>query len=160
MAANRQRKGEVRRSGRGSRWQSPTGGFRRRRKGKLLAGHCKNPTDLRRQIDYAVIGDDQGSVNLWINSGKTTHVTPALGGYAAGVRFADLNGDGYDDYFNVDDGGRALCYTNGGPINGGWSWTQKGVNGLVAIGVGAKRNQVHFADLNGLTSAATSETSH
>ncbi|MFD3942009.1 FG-GAP-like repeat-containing protein [Streptomyces sp. NPDC058579] len=63
------------------------------------------------------------------------------------IRLADLNGDGRDDYLVVGDQGQVRAWINKGPAGGGgWSWQW---SGEVASGVGASRDQVRFADLNG-----------
>ncbi|KAJ7185457.1 SGNH hydrolase-type esterase domain-containing protein [Mycena filopes] len=61
------------------------------------------------------------------------------------VRFADLNGDGRAEYLWLDINGATTAFLNsGGPTTVGFL-----PQGVIATGVGAKREQVHFADLNG-----------
>ncbi|KAJ7754555.1 SGNH hydrolase-type esterase domain-containing protein [Mycena metata] len=61
------------------------------------------------------------------------------------VRFADLTGDGRAEYLWLDINGVTTGFLNsGGPDTVGFL-----PQGVVATGVGAKREQVHFADLNG-----------
>ncbi len=61
------------------------------------------------------------------------------------ITFADIDGDHRDDYLAVNDHGRIWAWRNncGG---GGLSWV---VQGEIATGVGAARNQVFLTDLNG-----------
>jgi hypothetical protein len=86
-----------------------------------------------------------------------------IGGYGAGIRLADLDGDGRDDYISVGPNGEAVAYLNGGANGDTWAWTyvcftslystltraDYSKQGEIAIGVGAKRHQVQFADMNG-----------
>lgn len=69
-----------------------------------------------------VIGRDNASVNFWANTGFPQFVFSPLGDYAAGVRFADLDGDGVDDFISVGENGEALAYLNGGQSGDGWNW--------------------------------------
>jgi len=64
-----------------------------------------------------------------------------------GVVFADMNGDGKDDFIHLADNGAATLYINQGRRDsGGWGWWEWGV---VATGVGTSRDDIRFADLNG-----------
>ncbi|CAO1598290.1 hypothetical protein XANCAGTX0491_002060 [Xanthoria calcicola] len=64
------------------------------------------------------------------------------------VRFADLNGDGRDDFIWVGPNGEVTAYVNGGPAaDGHWIWHPQPA--LIAGGVGGKRDEIQFADLNG-----------
>lgn len=76
------------------------------------------------QVDYLIVGDDTGSISAQLNVGYMTYDEPALGGYAAAVRWGDLDGDGKDDYFSVDENGDALVYLNGGKSGDTWIWTE------------------------------------
>ncbi|KAL4886051.1 hypothetical protein BJY04DRAFT_213590 [Aspergillus karnatakaensis] len=90
--------------------------------------------------DYLVIGKN-GQVKQWQNGGQ--------GGKSLigpGVQFHDIDGDGRDDYLAVDAQGRVTAYLNGGVSNGKQIWYPQGE---IASGVGATRDQVHFADLDG-----------
>ncbi|WP_061298145.1 FG-GAP-like repeat-containing protein [Herbidospora cretacea] len=101
--------------------------------------------------DYLVVGA-QGQVRAWINNraGGSTSWS-SLGQVASGagareaVRFADLDGDGRDDYLVVDAQGVTQGWLNAG-TGDGVSWASQGV---VASGVGASRDAVRFADVNG-----------
>ena len=69
-------------------------------------------------------------------------------GPGAGVRFADISGNGKADYLFVDDTGRVALYQNGGPDSkGGWLWIGPK---QIATGVPhATQSNVFFPDLNG-----------
>ncbi|MFI8103750.1 GDSL-type esterase/lipase family protein [Streptomyces sp. NPDC086023] len=74
-------------------------------------------------------------------------VASGVGAPRSDLRWADLNGDGGDDYLVIDGQGRTRAWLNNGPAEGGgwaWQWT-----GEVASGVGAPHNNVDFADLDG-----------
>jgi hypothetical protein len=68
-------------------------------------------------------------------------------------RIAYLDGDGRDDYLYVGENGEVTAFRNAGPISFTDSLHLAKVNwipsGIVASGVGAKRHEVLFADLNG-----------
>jgi hypothetical protein len=69
------------------------------------------------------------------------------------IRFADLNGDGRADYLVVSFDGTVGAYLNlGGPDNGPnaakVSWLPQGT---IASGVGAIRQGIQFADINGVS---------
>ncbi|RFU29502.1 hypothetical protein B7463_g6841, partial [Scytalidium lignicola] len=69
------------------------------------------------------------------------------------VHFADLNGDGRAEYLWVDANGAVTAFLNLGPTSGQESFTGATVQwlpqGVIATGVGAMRQEVQFADLNG-----------
>lgn len=66
---------------------------------------------------------------------------------AHAVTFADLNGDGRDDFIWIGPNGEATAYVNGGPAaDGTWIWYPQPSN--IAGGVGGKRGEIQFADLN------------
>ncbi|WFE36349.1 FG-GAP-like repeat-containing protein [Micromonospora sp. WMMD975] len=101
--------------------------------------------------DYLLVGD-QGQVRLWLNTGTGDGVAwTSAGQVAAGagprdrVRFADLNGDGRDDYLVLGDLGQVQGWLNTGTGNA-VAWTAQGE---VAAGVGAAGDTVTFADLDG-----------
>ncbi|MFD9412495.1 FG-GAP-like repeat-containing protein [Streptomyces sp. NPDC059989] len=132
-------------------------------KGTVASGVGAPRSDLRwadlngdGRDDYLVL-DGQGRIRAWLNDGPapgsgwnwkwTGEVASGVGATRDQVRLTDLNGDGRADYLVVDDQGRARAWLNAGPATGGgWTWEWKGE---VASGVGATRDQVRFADLNG-----------
>lgn len=68
-------------------------------------------------------------------------------GEGAGVYFADMDGDGKDDYVFLDGNGRASLWLNGGRgKDGNWIWNSKGE---IASGVGATREEIRLADIDG-----------
>ncbi len=69
-------------------------------------------------------------------------ITRPVGATRDEVRFADLDGDGRDDYLVVDGQGAAKAWLN--VSVGGWKYA-----GVVSSGVGATRDEVRFADLDG-----------
>ncbi|KAH8164209.1 hypothetical protein CIB48_g4019 [Xylaria polymorpha] len=114
------------------------------------------------RADYILVEEDTGRALWWQNLGPDWDWQWASRGEAAAgpkatienkfgwkfkgknVRFADLNGDGFDDYLYVNDQGAVVMWQNRGtnPI----SW---GIPYLVADGVGVLARQVQFADTNG-----------
>jgi hypothetical protein len=69
-------------------------------------------------VDYLVVGDSDGAVNAWSNSGSDAPVfqqiskVAAGGGPGARVQFADINGDGRDDYLVIADNGALQGWLN------------------------------------------------
>ena len=63
------------------------------------------------------------------------------------MHFADLNNDGRADFIYVDALGKVAAYVNGGRGSNGWNWYAQ--PDLIATGVGGRRSQVRFADLDG-----------
>lgn len=127
----------------------------------------------REQIHFADINGDgradylwvhnNGSVSMWLNvlsdPSDIKNITwveqgiiaPSIGKTGAGVRFADLNGDKREEYLYVDLNGAITTYLNGGhtyinATTGSVVWTEQG---LIATGVGATRDQIRLADING-----------
>ncbi|KAH7161956.1 hypothetical protein B0J13DRAFT_430718 [Dactylonectria estremocensis] len=110
--------------------------------------------------DYACVNKKNGSTRVHLNiadsNGKTSGLWNELGMIAtggsgrkgAGVRFADLNGDGRDDYIWVDSrNGAVYAWINrGANDDGSWAWQALGV---VASGVGANTTNLQLADING-----------
>lgn len=88
-------------------------------------------------------GFDSSGTYKWTSLG-----TVATGvGAGAGVVFADMDGDGKDDYVWIDVNGAASLWLNGGMgSDGNWIWTSKGI---IATGVGASREDVYLADIDG-----------
>ncbi|RYP93433.1 hypothetical protein DL770_000476 [Monosporascus sp. CRB-9-2] len=88
--------------------------------------------------DYCAVAGT-GNIRCWRNGGLTdlaeywqdlgTVFTGKRFGDYRGVRFADLNGDGRDDWLWVDETGKTWAYTN----NRGCSKGQEGVDGLTPL---------------------------
>ncbi|WP_260859950.1 FG-GAP-like repeat-containing protein [Streptomyces cupreus] len=109
------------------------------------------------RADYVRIAAD-GSVRAALNTqgepGKPNWVdqgiiSPGRGHGPEAVRFADINGDGRDDYLVVGEAGSVRAWRNNGPgaADGPYHWTDLGV---IAPGVsGITRDHLRFADVNG-----------
>ena len=108
------------------------------------------------RAEYHVIGTD-GSVTSWLNSGYDAKpVWESMGKIASGtgssdlqgVHLVDLNGDGKADYVWLDSNGKATAYINYRGHNSGLApiWVSEGV---IATGIGVKRQNVTFGDLTG-----------
>ncbi|KFY32373.1 hypothetical protein V493_00257 [Pseudogymnoascus sp. VKM F-4281 (FW-2241)] len=93
-------------------------------------------------------------------SGKRSVVNNPLGGPCSAlgttghnaVKFADIDGDGRDDYLWVGTDGKVLFYRNIGlaPDEGpNAGKIQYEPHGVIATGVGATGDQIRFADLDG-----------
>ena len=106
--------------------------------------------------DYLVVDANTGAVQAWLNAGGDTAAGPGWvprGQIASGVapgdqiRFADINGDGKDDYLVVDPiSGAVQAWLNaGGDSAAGPGWVARG---QIASGV-APGSWVHFADIDG-----------
>ncbi|KAJ7494924.1 SGNH hydrolase-type esterase domain-containing protein [Mycena latifolia] len=118
------------------------------------------------RAEYLFVHDD-GSVDAWLNLGGPDDgpeaakvswfpagtIATGIGQDGAGVRFADLNGDGRAEYLWIDENGAMTAYLNLGAPSGGTGaanvqWLPQGV---VATGPanGATRDNVILADING-----------
>ncbi|MCJ1467350.1 hypothetical protein MMC07_005974 [Pseudocyphellaria aurata] len=94
-----------------------------------------------------IIHEKNGAVDLYINHGGAD--TTVAGD---GIRFADLNGDGMDDYMFIDLHGKITVYLNSGAqakAKHGWSWVAQNHAKPIASGAGASRPQIHLADIDG-----------
>lgn len=103
--------------------------------------------NVQGQADYIVLGD-KGEVEVYINKG--TADTSVVGD---GVRLADLNGDSIDDYIFLERDAGVRLYINGGEQSDGkhWIWVPFDNFNLIANGAGGKREQILFADMDGLS---------
>ncbi|EHK97168.1 hypothetical protein M7I_7089 [Glarea lozoyensis 74030] len=116
------------------------------------------------RAEYLWVHED-GSVDCWLNLGGPDNgpnagkvgwlpqgtIATGIGKDGAGVRFADINGDGRAEYLYVYEDGSVEAYLNaGGPDNGPNAakviWLPQG---KIATGVGMGRENVIFADVNG-----------
>ena len=89
---------------------------------------------------------DDGSADVYLNKGEAD--TSVIGD---GVRFADLTGDGLDDYVWLAANAATKLYRNGGYSSDGqtWIWYPEHDGKDIATGAGAKREQIIFADMDG-----------
>jgi hypothetical protein len=106
--------------------------------------------------DYIWVDDKSGAATLYLNGGYSNgkinwqpkgQVASGIGD-GAGVRFADITGDGRADYIWISKKGDITAWINNGPgSNGGWNWAPLGsvTNGLDK----GSRNSIRFADLDG-----------
>ncbi|UIX33315.1 FG-GAP repeat domain-containing protein [Streptomyces sp. GQFP] len=108
--------------------------------------------------DYLVVNDD-GSVDAWRNTGGDHDGQAgwvAMGRIAADtgsgpsdvITFADIDGDGRDDYLVIGSNGQVNAWLNdGGDQDGRAGWISRG---QIAAGVGDQaEGTVVFADING-----------
>jgi lysophospholipase L1-like esterase len=106
--------------------------------------------------DYAWVDPVTGAITLDLNGGYTAGsgvnwiykgVIASGIGDGPGVLFADINGDGLDDYLWVAPNGDVTAYKNGGEnTSGGWLWYPLGV---IVTGLGGTRATTRFADIDG-----------
>ncbi|MFG2313146.1 GDSL-type esterase/lipase family protein [Streptomyces sp. NPDC048566] len=131
---------------------------------------CSGRTDLVElngdgRADYVKIGDDGsvcGALNTpgadllhphWADPTPGRPLFPPMGqaGFGAGVRFADVTGDGRDEYLYVSPDGAVTAWLNDGRQGDDDLIPYFGRNlGVIAPGVaGVTREQIRFADVNG-----------
>ena len=99
------------------------------------------------KADIARIDKKSGVVDLYVNHGIAD--TSVAGD---GIRFGDFDGDGLDDYAFVDLQGKITLFLNGGPqaqAQYGWRWVAQNGGKPITGGAGAKRQNIHLADING-----------
>lgn len=107
--------------------------------------------------DYLWVHPLTGALTLYLNGGYSAdggvnwifkgQVATGVGD-GPGVMFADINGDGRDDYLWVASTGEVTAYLNGGEqAGGGWLWTPLGQ--IASGGPGATRATTRFADIDG-----------
>ncbi|KAI0486515.1 SGNH hydrolase-type esterase domain-containing protein [Xylaria cf. heliscus] len=109
--------------------------------------------------DYACVDLDTGATDVHLNipdsEGKTsgkwkdlgTIATGKKGRQGAGVLFADLNGDGIDDYIYIDPAdGEVYGWINRLEKDGVWQWQSLG---RIAGGVGATNKTLQMVDIDG-----------
>ena len=113
--------------------------------------------------DYLAVNQHNGSVHLWLNAGadragdRWVDQGVIASGVNTGVRdngpqvaFADLDGDGKDDYLAVDpNNGSVHAWLNRGAHTTGDHWLDRGVIASGSgTGVAIPGRQVHLADLD------------
>lgn len=108
--------------------------------------------------DYACVDPKNGAVTVHINvpdaNCKAQNVwkspreiaTGRSGRDGYGVMFADLNGDGRDDYVYVDKDGDVYGWINRGDKDGTWQWQPLD---QIAGGVGATNATLQMVDIDG-----------
>ncbi|WP_327046586.1 GDSL-type esterase/lipase family protein [Microbispora sp. NBC_01189] len=114
--------------------------------------------------DYLAVDPRNGNVRAWLNRGADSSgdhwqdvgviasgTNTGVGPFGRRIQFADLNGDGRDDYLAVDPAnGSVLGWLNAGAEAGGDRWTARGaIASGYNTGVGNGARQTWFADLNG-----------
>ncbi|KAL8651232.1 MAG: hypothetical protein Q9226_004788, partial [Calogaya cf. arnoldii] len=97
-----------------------------------------------------VILDEGGGMSGYVNIRGQIETKPIW--IPQGGAKSVATGDGVDDYIFIDEAGILTAYVNGGPRGGGtdgWLWYPQGENGVINTGVGATRDQIRLADING-----------
>jgi len=106
--------------------------------------------------DYVWVDPKSGAAHLYTNGGYSDGKVNWIGkgqiasgvGDGAGVRFADITGDGRADYIWISTTGELTAYVNNGPASGGgWNWAPLN-NVAVGLDTGS-RDSIIFADLDG-----------
>ncbi|PQE23373.1 FG-GAP repeat domain-containing protein [Rutstroemia sp. NJR-2017a WRK4] len=106
--------------------------------------------------DYLWVHPATGAATLYLNGGykdgaiewiSKGEIATGLG-ESTGVVFADINGDGRDDYLWVSKEREVTAYINGEEqAGGGWAWTSLGV--IAGQGTGGRWTTTRFADIDG-----------
>lgn len=111
------------------------------------------------KADYLVLDPVTGELTAYLNGGPSTDgVHPwtwvPIGSIAKGlgpgadVRFADIDGDGYDDYIFLHPNGGTTIYRNVySPDTPLTDW--RALPSADASGISRPPSQIHFADING-----------
>lgn len=121
-------------------------------------GQCLLRIDFDGRDDYIVLGNDTGSVTVWLNRGLESPkghfnwdgphevAVGALGAKGKEVFFADINGDGRPDYLVKKSNGAVTAF-----LNIGKSKTIKGIQwidvGQIAAGFGT--DDISIVDITG-----------
>ena len=107
---------------------------------------CVRPDSSVTGYRNAFFAGNPGNIN-WIPYGDD--IATGIGRPGAGVRFADLSGDGRADYLYVHPNGAVDAYQNqpkaGDPTKPSWLPQTN----PIATGVGSKRENIIFADIDG-----------
>lgn len=128
--------------------------------GEVMKGVGANASQVRfadingdGKADY-LVAHDNGTVDCWINgrSGDSGifmwtaqgQIVSGNGHDGPGVIFADINGDGMDDYLWVSELGEVTVYLNDASNPPKWI-----SQGTITTGISANRSQVVLKDLNG-----------
>ncbi|KAI4248234.1 MAG: hypothetical protein L6R42_009359, partial [Xanthoria sp. 1 TBL-2021] len=88
---------------------------------------------------------------FWVEAIKDTPTAFGVGHNGDGVRLADLDGDGLDDYVWLAPSAAVTLFLNGGRSEDGlhWIWRPANNGKEVASGAGASREQIILADMDG-----------
>ncbi|KAL8756555.1 MAG: hypothetical protein Q9199_002836 [Rusavskia elegans] len=88
---------------------------------------------------------------FWVEAIKDTPIAFGVGHNGDGVRLADLDGDGLDDYVWLAPNAAVTLFLNGGRSEDGlhWIWRPASTGKEVASGAGASREQIILADMDG-----------
>ncbi|KAH8894324.1 integrin alpha N-terminal domain-containing protein [Thozetella sp. PMI_491] len=108
--------------------------------------------------DYLVLDPKTGELTVYLNggpsSGSNGWTWNSIGSIASGlgpganVRFADIDGDGYDDYIFLHPNGGTTIYRNVySPNTPDSDW--RAMPGADASGIGQRPEEITFADING-----------
>ncbi|KAL2066782.1 hypothetical protein VTL71DRAFT_2854 [Oculimacula yallundae] len=109
--------------------------------------------------DYLVLHPETGALTVWLNKGPNPDISwkwvwESIGTIASGlgpgknVRFADMDGDGYDDYILLRPGGGFIVYRNnreGEASQPKWLPSPQ----FEAEGIGRRPEEITFKDVNG-----------
>ncbi|KAL3458856.1 hypothetical protein BJX64DRAFT_291763 [Aspergillus heterothallicus] len=131
----------------------------------LSEGHCKRDQVRFMDLDgdglkdYACVDPDTGAVTVWRSKpdsdGKPSGEWESMGKIATGkqdragkqVIFADLNGDGRDDYIYIHSTGDVSAWINQAKgSDGTWLWQDVG---KISEGVGATPESLQMVDIDG-----------
>ncbi|MFC9797253.1 FG-GAP-like repeat-containing protein [Streptomyces sp. NPDC127584] len=139
-------------SGSGDWNWDPMGSIANGERGRVLFAHI----DADARDDYVYLAAN-GAVYTWLNGGPDRYdwhykgrIAPGVGVPGREVTFADIDGDGDDDYLTVHPGtGAVTFWENQGASaasDSGWAWQPRG---RIASGVGARGENIRFADVDG-----------
>jgi lysophospholipase L1-like esterase len=90
-------------------------------------------------------------VPYWVPANSGSPIASGLGPIG-GVRLADMDGDGKDDYIYVGSDGSLTVYLNGGQNSAAandWLFTSTNGGQVIATGIGFAGSQILLADING-----------
>ncbi|MFI5761197.1 FG-GAP-like repeat-containing protein [Streptomyces sp. NPDC051563] len=131
---------------------NPLGTIANGERGRVLFAHI----DADARDDYVYLSAN-GAVYTWLNGGPDRYdwhykgrIAPGVGVPGREVTFADIDGDGDDDYLTIHpDTGAVTFWENQGASaasDSGWAWQPRG---RIASGVGARGENVRLADVDG-----------
>ncbi|MGY4644959.1 FG-GAP-like repeat-containing protein [Cellulomonas sp. URHB0016] len=143
-------------------WRS-TGVWQWEPRGSITTGSASRVVyadlDANGSADYLQVNAN-GSVQAWLNGGRNPSggdewiwrpqgtIASGVGAPGSRVRFTDLDRNGLADYLVVNPDSSVQAWLNGGRNGSGgeeWIWRPQGT---IASGVGARGDEVRFADLD------------